>query len=186
MLALPPFLWPFTVKPHLVQKPWYLRRRDQSSSSHCPEEQDGGLKARTPGNRQLSRGATLQVLGFLFCKEAMWDERAYLSILQSVIKGSQARGAGQLTQRPWWRAAPHDSLSLLSCRTQDYQPRGDTALPVSRQSRKGTKSLPTCLCSGDMSSTKVSSSKNDSSLCQVGLRLAVTLGEACLSVARHP
>lgn len=107
---------------------------------------------------------------------------------QSVLKGSQGRGTSQLMQRPWGKATPRGLLSLLSCRAQDYQPRGGTALPVSRRPRKGTQSLPMCLSSGDISSFEVPSSKNDSSSCRVGVRLAITLGEMCLSGThnKHP
>lgn len=106
-------------------------------------------------------------------------------LYQSILKGGQGRDTSQLMQGPWRRAAPHSLLSLLSCRAQDYQPGSGTALPVSRRPRKGTKSLPTCLSNGDISSFEVPSSKNDSSLCQVGVRLAITLEETCLSI-RHP
>ena len=73
-------------------------------------------------------------------KKQVVEERvysAYTSTLLFITKGSQDRNshrAGtwrqELMQRPWrdvpyWLASP-GLLSLLSYRTQDYQPRDDT------------------------------------------------------------
>ena len=71
-------------------------------------------------------------------KKQVGEERvysAYISMLLFITKdvrtGTQAVRKQELMQRPWrdvtyWLASP-GLLSLLSYRTQDYQPRGGTS-----------------------------------------------------------